>query len=125
MVDKPRQIINMTIGIVTNDSIAQPEYIGHAVVPIKVLFNFLLVKVRIPVLVQQAGSGGEYGTFAVEIHGASLHHNSRINNGNIIMKGNECWNLIIQVKRRIFSSPRIVTPVNDYFFCFRARVYQE
>src|SRR5689334_3676207 len=101
----------MTVCIITNNPIFNPQYLFNTIIIPQISFNLFLCKMWVPVRIQQATGGSNQSAFAVKINGTSFHNYPRIENRNILLFAYQRWNYIIQVEGRIFSTPGIIVPV--------------
>ena len=76
--DEATEVINVAVGVVAHDSVAQPNDIINTVIVSKILFYLTLIQVGVSVWVEEAGGSGEEVTTAVHIDAAALHDDARL-----------------------------------------------
>src|SRR6187402_1249332 len=70
---------------------------------------------RISICIEQACSGSDQGSGTIEIHTSTFHDDAGMIDRDSISLSNERRNHIIKIKRWIFSTPCIMSPVyNDF-----------
>ena len=115
-IHKARDVVDMSIRIVSQDAIPYPENVLHPVVVTEVFFNLGLVELRIAIGIEKTGLGGELGALAIEFHRTSFHHDPGSKVGNTQGLGDMNRNLIIQVMRGVFFTPGIVVPLHEHLW---------
>src|SRR5688572_29620382 len=80
---------------------------------------------RIPVGIEEACSGSDQSSGAIKFDRTTFHHDSGIKNRQFEFFPDQGWNYIVELERRIFPSPGIITPVNNGFRLRKLRVYEE
>src|SRR5688572_11097518 len=91
----------------------------------KILFNLTLIQQGVAVRVQQTGGRCQDRTLTVKVYRSPFHDNSRVDYRDLVVLCNKGWNIIVQVKGWILSTPCIVAPVNDNLLLFRTGVDHE
>lgn len=76
--DEATEVINVAVGVVAHDSVAQPNDIINTVIVFKILFYLTLIQEGVSVWVEEAGGSGEEVTTAVHIDAAALHDDARL-----------------------------------------------
>src|SRR5215475_15078966 len=77
-VDEAGDIINMSVGIVPNNTFRQPNDLANSQGSFEELLNFTAAHVGIAILVQQALLRREAGSGAVNFDGSSFENNGMI-----------------------------------------------
>ena len=72
--DKAREVVDMAVGVIAHNAVAQPDDIFHTVVVSKVVLYLILIELRIAVGVEEARGGGEEVATAVDVNASTLHH---------------------------------------------------
>lgn len=111
--EKPGHVINVTIGIVADDALAEPEKAGHAEVVAQDALDLLAIQVRVAIRMEKALLTGEKQSLVIHLDGAALEH-------HIVHKTAElgglfdAWrDLVIEIVGRIFPPPGVIGPIGQ------------
>ena len=80
--DKAREVVDVAVGVVTHDAVAQPDDVVHTIVVAKITFYLILRELRISVGIEEARGGGEEVATAVDIDATALHDDIRFKKGD-------------------------------------------
>ena len=111
-------VVHVSVCIVTNDAIIYPKDLFLSVIFLQIFLNFFLRKMRISVFIKQTRFRSQNRSSTVEFNGTAFHYNSWIKNRKSFFFSDFGRNHIIQFERRIFSTPRVETPINNDFLWF-------
>ena len=95
----------MSIGLVVDDAIAQPDDGGHRQVTAQQLFYLRLRQMRIAVAIQQALLRHQQGALAVSVDGAAFHHQRRTIPVAVFDFRNFSRDQVVGIPGKIHSSP--------------------
>ena len=123
-VDKSRKVVNMSVGVVAHNAVAQPDDVIYTVEVAEVFFNLLLVELRIAVGVEQAGLGGEQVSYPIDIDAAAFHNDVGREAFHVEVISNMDGNLGVEFVR-IFATPCVVVPIDEGSFGCVLSVEQE
>lgn len=112
-IHESREVIHMTIRIITNNAIAQPEDVGDAQIVSEICLNLRLDQMRIAILVEETLLSCEERSFSIDVNRTPFKDNARLDTGNFQEFGNPLRNHIIQIPRPVFLAPGIEDEI-DY-----------
>ena len=110
------EVIHMTVGIVTDDAVAEPEDVGDAEIVPEARLDLAPGEAGIPVGVQQTGLGGEQRAGAVHVDGPAFHDDAGMEDRHPELVGDPRRNDVIEVIRRVLAAPGVEAPVDDRLF---------
>ena len=125
LVNEPGEIVDVAIGIVADNTVAQPQDVAHAEVGPEILFDFRASQLRIAVGIEQAGLGGQQSSPSVHVDRAALQHDAGLEYGKAQLFGDPGRYDVIQVVRRILPTPGVEPPVDDGLRMLRIRPLNE
>ena len=110
--DEAGDVIDMPVGVIAFDAIAEPENRRHSQHVAEFFFNRRTVHVRVAVRVEEAAFGGEDGAFAIHIDRAALEDEMRLVENRNSQSLRYGWRHgVVLVERRKFKSPGIETEI--------------
>ena len=116
-VDKPGDIVDVAVGVIANDSFAEPKDFSNPEKRLQSCLDFFLAERGIPVWIQEAGLGCHEESLAVDVNGTALQHHTGLEDGQIAELSDLAGNVIVAIKRGVFFAPGVVVPIHDEFFC--------
>ena len=115
----------MAIGVIADNTVAQPQDVAHAEVCPEKLFDFPASQLRIAVGIEQAGLGGQQSSPSVHIDGATLQHDTGLEHGKAQLFGDPGRYDVVQIVRRILPTPGVEPPIDDGLRMLRIRPLNE
>jgi hypothetical protein len=110
------QIVDVTVGVVAGDPVAQPEDVADTEMAAETGFDGLPVEAGIAVGVEEAGLGRQQGAAPVDVDGPALEHHAGGVDRNPVLAGDPGRNHVVEIVGRILATPGIVAPVQDGLF---------
>ena len=102
----------MTVGVVAGNTAAEPENVVDGEIIAQALLDIVARKIGIPILIQEAGLSRKLCAAAVHVYRAAFEDHVRIKNRQFQDFSEACRHDFIEIKRRVFVSPCVVTPVH-------------
>ena len=114
LVHEPREVVDVAVGVVALDAVAQPHHVLLPVVVAQVALDVASSTAPwVAILVQQARRRRQHGAGAVEVDRAAFHDDARIEHRQAQLLGNPRRHRIVRVVRRVLAAPRVEAPVDD------------
>ena len=115
-IGKPGHVVEVPVGVVSRDAVAQPEDVRHAVVVPQVPLDLLLRQLGVPVRIEEAALARQQRPGAVHLDRAPLHHDARMEHLDPELRAHLRGDHVIEVEGRVLPAPGIVAPVDDRLF---------
>jgi len=107
------EVVDVTIGIIAGDAVAEPEDVGDAEIIAKILLDLRLGELGIAIRVQQNRGGGQERACAIGVDGAALQHDARTEDIETEQLGDPLGDGIVIVVKPVLVAVGVVTPVDD------------
>jgi hypothetical protein len=111
-IDETGQVVDVPVGVVADDPLAEPEDLLHAEIIAQVRFDLRTVHFRVAVRVEQAGLRGQQRPGAVHLDGTALQDHRRREEREVEQLRDVLRHFVVQVAGWIFSAPRVVAPID-------------
>ena len=108
-----RDVVDMAIGVVTDDAIAHPQHLRNAEVVLEVLLDLLARKVRVAVFIEQALLAGEEQALAIHLDGATFEDHVVFETAQLELLCDERRDGVVEIVGRVFAAPSGVHPIGD------------
>ena len=110
------QVVDVTVSLILDDALAQPDDIRHAQIFVQQDFQLPLVHVRIAIRIREAFFGRDERAFAIHMNGAAFENQRRpVSIGAFDLGHLACHQVVLvpwKVQTAVQATPRIEDPID-------------
>ena len=114
-VDEAGHVIDVAVGVVARDAVAEPEHLFDAEVAHELRLDLFFAQRGIAIGIEQAGCGGEQETRAVDVDRAPFEHHAGRDHRQPLNRRHALRHGVVVVVRLILAAPGVILPVHDNF----------
>ncbi len=111
--NKAGEIVDVAIGIIAGDAVAEPENFAYAEKIPEALLDFIATQLRIAIWIQETRFGSKQCAPAVYLDRAAFQYHAWIKNRQIEKLGDACGHNFIEIEGRILATPGVVIPIDN------------
>ena len=112
--DEPREFIDVPVGIVADDPVAEPNHIPRPGVVEQVPLHVLTAELRIAILIEQALLGRQHAAESVEVDRAPFEDDPRLEAAKLQALIDSLRHDVVVIERRILAAPGVVAPIDQH-----------